>query len=147
MRPKTGVGLKNKTEQEEIALSPLKPKLKEYTLRVGKHFHKRIDHHMRLLKYLKNSNKQQWIQEAVREKLEADENSSEETADKFLHLKFDMDLWKQLEERVEALRMTHTTMSKKKIIEEAILEKLDREESKSKELLKKMLEDTQKNEI
>lgn len=135
-----GTPLKNSSEQEPRVISPPKHKRVEYTVRIGNHLFQRITRHMVLLKHLKDSeSKQKWIQEAIEEKLSSDKNSGKDPGDKFLHIKLDVELWEALNEKVELLRASHISMSKKLFIEEAIFEKLDREEHKSKSLLKNML--------
>lgn len=117
---------------------PSKPKQKcvEYNVRIGNHLYQRITRHLLLLKQLKSSeSKQKWVHEAIKEKLVSDECSDE----RFLHLKLDLDLWNALEKKVESLKSSRRSVSKKVLIEEAIFEKLDREEHKSKALLKYML--------
>jgi hypothetical protein len=132
--------------RKQVIFMLLKPIAKWQFLtrhRIGNHLYQRIAKHISLLKCLQNNDsKQKWIQEAVREKLKADEISNIEVGDRFLHLKFDEDLWFEIQEKVESLKAIHTSMSKKQFIEEAIFEKLDREERKSKELLKNMLSDS-----
>jgi hypothetical protein len=135
--------LKNDSKQELTLIPKPKRKRIEYTVRIGNHLYQRISRHLLLLKHLKNNeSKQNWIQEAVKEKLAADELSKEEVGDRFLHLKLDVELWSELEKKVESLKATRTSVSKKVLIEEAIFEKLDREEQNSKKMLKKMLDST-----
>jgi hypothetical protein len=131
--------LKKDPEQELTDITQSKQKRIEYTVTIGNHLFERIAKHMRLMKYLKNddSNKQEWVREAIKEKLKAIEN--QQLGDKFLHLKLDVELWQELEEKVESLKAVRRTVSKKTLIEEAIFDKLDREEQSSRELLKNML--------
>lgn len=128
----------NKTEKIDSSSTIKKPV--EYTVRIGNHLYQRINKHMRLLKNIRRDNsKQKWIQEAIREKLKEDEISNENLGDRFLHLKFDMDLWQEIQKKIEILKAFYTSISKKQWIEEAIYEKLDREEQNSKDLIKDMI--------
>ena len=136
---------KKSDEIQQINSHSTKKKAVEYTIRIGNHLYQKIDKHIRLLKHLKNdSSKQKWVQEAIREKLKIDEISHEQLGDRFLHLKFDVDLWLEIQKRIDMLKAFHTSISKKQWIEEAVYEKLDRDEKNSQELLKDMLKNASK---
>ncbi len=132
--------MKKNTDQVSTIEPQPKQKRIEYTVRIGNHLYKRITRHLILLKHLKsNESKQKWIQEAIEEKLSAEGIVEEFAGDRFMHLKLDERIWNKLHEKVESLKSTRTSVSKKILIEEAIFEKLDREEHKSKTLLKNLL--------
>ncbi len=132
--------MKKSKKAEEKDPSPMTKKPVEYTVRIGNHLYQRINKHMRLLKNLKNeTSKQKWIKEAISEKLKVDETSDENLGDRFLHLKFEIELWHEVQKKIEILKTFYTSISKKQWIEEAIYEKLDREEQDSKDLLKDMI--------
>lgn len=138
------LSLKIETKKKKVAVTTsikeLNQKRIEYTVRIGNHLYQRITRHLLLLKHLKSSeSKQKWIQEAIQEKLAADEQTEVQDRDRYLHLSLNEKIWKDLEKRIDHLRTIRISVSKKVFIEEAIFEKLDKEESKSKELIKKML--------
>lgn len=131
---------KKKKIASKVHLEPIRKKKIEYTVRIGNHLYQRITRHLLLLKHLKSSeSKQKWIQEAIQEKLVSDELAEVQERDRYLHLCLDEKTWKELEKKIDLLKNIRTSASKKVFIEEAIFEKLDREENKSKELIKKML--------
>ncbi len=118
--------------------------LKSYSLRIGQNLYKRISKHIQLLKNLNNSvqTKQDWVEKAIEEKLEREntpQSNEDMLADKYLHFKINSHLNEEIEKKVRIIRQFRTSFSKKQWILEAIYEKLDREESKSKDNLKSML--------
>lgn len=133
--------MKTSLKQESQTKKSTNKKRVEYNILIGNHLHKRISKHMLVLKHLdKNSrSKQDWVQEAIHEKLTSEIDSDEHPGGKFLHLKIDSEIFKTLQEKVDSLKASYTSMSKKVFIEEAIFEKLEREENKKQGLLKKML--------
>lgn len=129
---------KNKVAAKPAQVPPRKHI--EYSVRINHHLFQRITRHLLLLKHIKSTeSKQKWIQEAIEEKLLSVKNSGKFAEEKSMHLKIDVEIWDALQKEVEKLRLTRRSVSKKILIEEAILEKLEKEEHKSKELLKNLL--------
>lgn len=139
MSAKKGTALKNRAIDENASTVTPKKHI-EYSVRIGHHLYDRISRHLILLKHLKSvESKQKWFQDAIEEKLASVKNSGKFAEEKSMHLKIDLEVWNELQHQVELLRKTRRSVSKKILIEEAIQEKLEREEHKSKELLKSML--------
>lgn len=132
--------MKNSSKKQSTTVSVPNQKRVEYNVRIGNHLYQRISRHLLLLKHLKNTeSKQKWVEEAIKEKLASEENSEEDYKDRFLHLQLEIKIWKAIQKKIDSLKSTRRSISKKVFIEEAIFQKLDREEQKSKELLKKLL--------
>lgn len=135
--------MKEKSSEIESPQPCTKKKSVEYTVIIGNHLYHRIDKHVRLLKNLKiNSSKQKWVLEAIEEKLKIDVALEANLGDRLLHVKCDIELWNEIQKKIELLKAFRRSISKKQWIEEAIYDKLEREEQKSKELLKNMLKAT-----
>lgn len=108
-----------------------------YAVTIGENLHQRIDNHLYLMKNLgkKNFTKQQWLLNALQEKLAQDETLVSVPKERHIQIKVDHTTRKQLESRVDFIRNFRRSYSKKQLILEAIYEKLDREEEISKNLL------------
>lgn len=133
--------MKKKSDQEPTAPSKTEPKRVEYNVQIGNHLYERVEKHMFRLKHLKSfESKADWVQEAIQESLALNESSEEYTGDRYMHLKLDQGVWVELDKKVESLRSSRRSVSKKAFIEEAIFKKLDREENESKKMLKKLLD-------
>lgn len=130
-----------KTEIPLQKTSKIKSKEKkvEYSCRIGNHLHQQLSKHIQKVQTRKASEtKQGWIEEAIREKLSMGESSDNLVNNNHLHLKVDVELWSALGSKIQELKTGRISISKKEWIEEAILEKMDREEKKPQELLKSM---------
>jgi hypothetical protein len=114
---------------------------KAYSIRIGEHLHNRITKIIRSLKYLDNHShtRQRWFIEAFKEKLKKEEESEvdEISADKYVGFKIDKHLSEKIEKRVGEIKKHRISFSKKQWFMEAIFEKLDRDERRTRELLNK----------
>lgn len=104
-------------------------------LQVGEHVYDKIHNHVRKLKYLKNPSltKRAWLHEAIRDKLNREKKVSDLPRKKYLSIAIDPELNKELEKRIALIRK-FIPVSKKSWVLEAILEKLESDQSKVKEL-------------
>ncbi len=135
--------------EEQVSSSELS-KLGNYALRVGEDLYTRINKYIHVVKYLedKKLTKQNWIREAIREKLEKDQEVSPDSIsrERFLNFKLEYSLIKAVERQVEITKKFRYSFSKKKWFEEAFYEKLERDEHKAKTLLEKLV-GTQKSKV
>lgn len=123
--------------------------IKNCSIRIGERLYKRINKHVQLLKHLKKTqNKQDWIEQAILEKLAKEEEgdiSESVSPEKHLSFKIQSQIDAKIENRVEFIKKIRGSFSKKQWILEAVYEKLDLEEKETeknaKELLKNMLKD------
>lgn len=100
------------------------------TLRISPSFSERIDGHLLALKKMKKqrTKKQEWIAEAIIEKLQRDKNDlAQEESEKRLNLPVSSDLAQMVDSRIEILRRMGISRSKNRWVIDAIAEKLDRE--------------------
>jgi hypothetical protein len=124
--------------------------VKNYSIRIGERLYRRINRHIQLLKRLNHiQNKQNWIEKAILEKLEREEEQSIAeciSPEKHLSFKIHSQINVKIERSVEVIKKLRGNFSKKQWILEAIYEKLDMEEKeiekKSKELFKTMLKES-----
>lgn len=115
--------------------------LKPLSLRVEENIFERVDIHVRSLKHLNKQkiNKKEWIAKAISEKLANEtEIGINIPRAKQLNLKIDLALSEDLDKRVQFIKKFRESFTKKQWIVEAILEKLEREEAKTKESFKEM---------
>ncbi len=112
----------------------------QHSIKIGDALFKKIDNHIRTIQRLGKAqrNKGEWIQDAIKEKLEKVKNLNVNSLprEKYLSVKLSKALSEELKRSVELLDRILNGYSKKKFILEAALEKLDREE----DLLKNLLE-------
>lgn len=101
----------------------------------------RIEANVQLRKLEKlTSSKQQWIKEAVQEKLEWERQNPETIPEnKNLRIDIDSSLKEEIEKRVDLLKKRQRSYSKKKWLVDAFYEKLEREEANSHKIMKKLL--------
>jgi metal-responsive CopG/Arc/MetJ family transcriptional regulator len=114
------------------------PNVKGYSVTIDEQLYKRIEKHIRILKYIeqKGLTRQKWIMDAVKAKLQKDNQSShtELPKDRYLVLKIN----KLISEKIESivsLQKKFRSYSKKQWLLEAICEQLDSEEHKTKKFL------------
>lgn len=117
-----------------------KKNLKRYTLRVSEHLFKKIEKQILVLKYLDNrcQSKQEWIQTAVKEKIENEKEISPESIPKErrLHFKIEKNHGDYISGMVSFRKQFRESFSQKQWLIEAIQEKLEREGPKTEKLLK-----------
>lgn len=125
-------------------------RIKNYSLRIGERFYKRLSKHILYLKQLNSiQNQQQWLERAILTKLKKEEEQDIDACilpEKYLSFKMGSHIDTRIEKRVEVIRKVRVSFSKKQWILEAIHEMLDAEEKetreKAQELLKEMLKET-----
>jgi hypothetical protein len=129
------------SQQEETHSLPLN-KFISYSIRIGESFYGRLSNHINLIKHFHNHaySKQIWIIEAIKERLEKEEKSEDLSLniDKYLNFKLDEKTQDRVEKRVKILSQFSKSFSRKKWILEAIEEKLNREEIKTRKLLEEI---------
>jgi hypothetical protein len=116
----------------------------KYTFTLGNHLFKKIENNIHKLNYLDydKKSKQQWITDAIREKFAHEEKKRAQTMpeEHNVTLRIHKVLNEKLEKRIESIKKKRRkntrerSYSKKQWIEEAILDKLDRESEKIKQL-------------
>ncbi len=124
--------------------------IKNYSLRIGERFYKRLSKHIHFLKQLNSiQNKQEWIEQAILAKLRQEEKQDVDEGfppEKYLSFKISSQINAKIEKRVEVIKKIRGSFSKKQWILEAIHERLDLEEKETKEkaqeLFKNMLKET-----
>ena len=102
----------------------------------------RIEANVQLRKLEKHSStKQQWIKEAIKDKLLKDKNDPEHIPEnKYLRIEIEPTLQDDIEKRVELLKQrSGRNYSTKKWMIEAFHEKLERDEAHSQKIMKKLL--------
>ena len=105
---------------------------KRFSIRINENLHKRFNQHIKCLKNLNKITKQNWIEQAFREKLSLqDDSSSGILHDKLIHFKVDEKLFMEMEKIVQMIKKFRV-FSKKKWMIDAIYEKLEREEAQAK---------------
>ena len=123
-------------------------KIKNCSIRIEERFYKRLIDHIQLLKRLNNvKNQQHWVEEAILTKLKKEEVqviTECSSRKKHLNFKINYQINAQVEIRVELMKKIRGNFSKKKWFLEAIHEKLEAEEKKTKikttkEIFKSML--------
>lgn len=104
-------------------------KFKNYCVTVSPILHKKIDKHVSVFKNLlkQELRKQDWIIEAIKEKLERDVPSQEIIKEKSMGLHLDPLLHQRIGKHVDMKRQFHFSFSKNKWILDAIQERLDQE--------------------
>jgi hypothetical protein len=125
-----------------------KSKIYQYTVSISPHLHNRLDKHIFILKKLVRTGhtKQQWLVEAVEEKLKNEKSSQTQDIEKEkrVSLRIDVLTKKILEEQIQLIRCFRTSYSKRKWILDAIQEKLDLEEVSIKKRHLELLESDKK---
>jgi polyribonucleotide nucleotidyltransferase len=117
-----------------------------YGIKIKAELDERISNHVRALKYLegKGYSKQRWIQEAIKEKLQAYKKIDFENvkSDRTLNFSISRYTHDEIVKVVTILKKLKIRTSKTEFFLEAILEKLHREEKSVKSLFQDMLKST-----
>lgn len=125
---------------------PDKPDLIGYTVKIDEQLHKRLEKHIHVLKHIEHSgqSKQKWITDAVVQKLakEESEKISELPKQRYLVLRLNKPINNKIESKVEYQKQFKANFNKKQWILEAIYERLEKEEPKTKKFLEEI---SQKN--
>jgi hypothetical protein len=115
-----------------------------YSLKIKSSLGKRIDSHVRALKYLEGSaySKKRWIQDAITEKLKSWKTSDLEEIQPDCTLNFGISpiINEEITQIIMFLKKLKIKTSKTDFFLEAIYEKLSKEEKTTKELFKRILE-------
>jgi hypothetical protein len=114
----------------------------QYTVSISPILYHKMDQHIYALKKLLNSRqtKNDWIAEAVAQKLARDSAKDDRYKDKPICIKIDPLTREKLEKRVQNIRSLRYSYSKKQWVLDAIHEKLGNEEEKVKSKLKEYRE-------
>lgn len=139
---------KNRKINNTSDKTPKPPARRAFTIRVRNTFFQRLTTHLRLLKRISlKSTKQNWIEEAIKEKFSSIMNLNllEDIGDKFINVKLEGKLAEEIERKIEELRKIGINLNKKQFFLEAIRDRLALEEQdvnqKAQELLQKMISD------
>lgn len=138
-----GLTLKSDNHLTDIPVN----EVKHCSIRISKRFYTRFMNHIQLLKRLNSiKNQQHWIEEAILDKLKKKEerdNTECSSLEKYLSFKINSQIDAKVERKVEVMKKTRGSFTKKQWILEAINEKLNAEEIetiiKTKELFQIML--------
>lgn len=113
-----------------------------YSLSIGENLWNRIDKHINLLKHLDNKSisKQNWVKEALEERLALSEKADFDKIPKAKHMNFKINesLNFKIEQEVKVIKKLRKSYSKKKWIVDALYDKLDREDHKARSLIEKI---------
>ena len=120
-----------------------KPSVKGYSVKIDEYLYKRLNKHIRILKHAENKalSTQKWVTDAIIEKL-AKTDTEELPQDRHLVLKINDPINEKIDSNVEHQKKFRQSYSKKRWFLEAINEKLDREEPKTKKYLEEILQTT-----
>lgn len=115
----------------ENDFEPLEPNVKGYSVTIDEQLYKRLEKHITVLKHIeqKGLTKQKWIMDAIKAKLNKDNQSDnfEIPKNRYLVLKINAPINSKIESNV-SVQKRFRSYSKKQWILEAISEKLNHEE-------------------
>lgn len=114
---------------------------KSFSIRINENLHKRFNQHIKCLKNINKgqTTKQNWVEQAFREKLSLqDDSSSGILNDKLIHFKVDEKLFNEMEKKVQMIKKFRN-FSKTPWMINAIYEKLEREEAQAKTELERQI--------
>ena len=139
-----------KLENDNSLSDKFAKQIRNYSIRIGERFYRRLFKHIQFLKQLKSiQNQQQWLAEAILAQLKKEEEQDINayiSSEKHLSFKISSDIDARIEKRVNVIKKFRISFSKKQWVLEAISERLDAEEKetreKAQELLKNMLKET-----
>lgn len=131
--------MENKKELKEKLLSLSQQQ--RLSTSVGAYLNKSLERHIQRLKYIDSPicTKKKWVEQAIKEELESDLEFDESFQDRQLILHLPPECLESLKNRIKTIRKFRRSYSNKKLIEEAIYKKLEREEQKTRELLEEKL--------
>ncbi|MFI5342783.1 MAG: hypothetical protein ACHQUC_01035 [Chlamydiales bacterium] len=132
--------LKEKKQFDKLLSLSSEQSVKSITIRIGENLYKRFNKHIKCLKNLsKQLTKQNWLEQAFKEKLTKQDDSIHDIlSEKLLHIRIDDPLFKEIAKQVEMIKKFRN-FSKKQWMLEAIYEKLDREEEQVKKDLEEKI--------
>jgi hypothetical protein len=127
---------------ENIELPPPKKPV-SFSIKIEASMFKRLSKHVQAIEYIEELilSKNQWIEKAIKEKIEKLKlfSLNEMESDKNLHIYVSSKIDKEMTEIVEKFRRHKISISKAKIIVDAIFERLKKEENGIKKQLQNML--------
>ena len=111
------------------------------TIRVGENFNKKINKHIDTLKKCQEGrySRNQWINDAIKAKLEKEIQGNTISVDKHLNARIDVKLLELINQQVKVMKKFNHSYSKQKWIIEALSEKLEEEELSSKKRLNDLI--------
>lgn len=122
---------------------PEEPNAKGYTVKIDEQLFKRLEKHIKVLKRIEQTgiSKQTWITDAIKEKLAKDKDPGNMDLPKERHLtlKINDPINEKIDAKVNILKQLQASYSKKKWLLEAIYEKLESEEPKTKQYLEDLI--------
>jgi hypothetical protein len=125
------------TEEEFSKIT--QPKYRAYAFGISSNLYDKLDKHLFMLKAIDSKrSRKAWVLEAIRERLVSENLNEDIPKERRLNISIDDPTLKKIDERVRLLKKFRTSYSKKQWILEAILDKLDKDNKKLKEQLKKL---------
>jgi hypothetical protein len=114
---------------------------KTHNINIANSLYTKLSNHIQILKNFENrsTTNQNWIANAIKKKIEKTENSLENGIHQknTICIKIDPNSLEKITEQVEILKKHTGSYSKTKWILEAIMDQLEEEQEKARELLKK----------
>lgn len=106
------------------------PHVKGYSVTIDEQLYKRLEKHIRVLKHIehKGLTRQKWIMDAIKAKLNKEENLIELPKERYLVLKINEIINAKIDSKVN-LQKKFRSYSKKQWLLEAIAEKMESEEN------------------
>lgn len=132
-----------KKNRKSVLKPDAKTDIKHIGMKLNEYDFDRIDEHVRTLNCFSEKDarhKREWVLDAIREKLDREQEFSVRNIpqEKHLSIYMDTDLYTKLDERIELIKKLKGGFTKKQWIMAAVVEKLNREEQNAKALLKKL---------
>lgn len=126
-----------KTKEKDLS----KKQFKFCTIRLGEHFFNRLNKHISILKkfHVTGYSRGQWINDAIRVKLEKEIHNNLISIDKFVNTRIEVQLIEMMNQQVKLMKKFNGSYSKQKWIAEALSEKLEEEEQTAKLRLKELV--------
>lgn len=118
---------------------PEEPNVKGYTITIDERLYQRLEKHLRILRHIehKGLSKQKWVMDAIKEKLEKEDCDKNSALPKDRHLVLMLNelINVKIASKVNVQKQFRNSYSKKQWLLEAIYEKLENEEHKTKQFL------------
>lgn len=124
-------------------------KVKFCSIRVGENLYNRICKHIERLKKFQDSSysRGQWINDAIKNKLEKEIKGNTIAVDKHLNTRIDVKLIEMINQQVTIMKKFNSSYSKQKWFVEALSDKLEDEEQSAKNRLNDLIEASKKEAI
>lgn len=115
-------------------------KFKFCSIRVGENLFNRVKKHIDNLKKCRDGySRSQWVNDAIKSKLEKEIQHNTITVDKFLNTRIDVKMIEMMNQQVSIMKKFNNSYSKQKWLVEALSEKLDEEEQSAKQKLQELI--------